>query len=229
LETDPPDVATASEDAALAIEAVCEGIQVPVGGTIGWWSDVLPAAGTWLWLHGDVVSAGAYPVLAAANPGWVSGGNIHLPDTRKQYLMGAAFASDSAHGPAPGTTGGSPNVSLTTAMIPRFSAVPVTLSGLSHSHGGGTGGESNDHTHNFPGTGLAESNASAIGLQAGGSNPALFNFGIVTSGVNVGHSHGISADTISGASGSVTFGNTTPTPVPIQPQFIARHEIVRAA
>jgi hypothetical protein len=208
------------------------GVGMPIGAGIDWWSDTLPVelGVTWIFLHGQTITNGAtlYPALAALYPTWVSGSNLVVPDTRKRFVLGAASAGDSA-GPPVGTLAGAATATLTTAYIPQFASVPVTLSGLSHSHGGGTGNENALHTHNFPATNIVTVAASTGWYLTGSGLGVAGITGLTSNSENVAHAHVVGADSIAGASGTVTFGSAAPTPVPTVPPNIACHKIVRAA
>lgn len=216
LETDQPDAATALEDLALAVEALQEKTQVPIGGTIEWWSDTLPTQGVWLFLHGASVSEGSYPALAAVYPGWVSGGNINLPDTRGLLTKGAA--SGGSGGPAVGSTGGAATVSLATGNIPQFNPT-VSISDPGHEHPAYTAevGPSDQFIYTMN-TGVGNVLAIPLTGNAGG--------GAVLVG-NGSSNHIQPAST--GITGSITFGSSSPTPITVNPPYIAAHKIVRAA
>lgn len=200
-ETDIPDVATAIQLLATAVENTVVNAMVPIGGSIGWEIATLPALGVWLFEHGQTVTVAAFPDLAAARPSWVSGSNIILPDSRDRMTIGAGGAH------AGGTTGGSATVSLTTGHIPRFNAVAVAISDPGHFHAA------------QPGFDVVVQTTSSMNLEVAGSGTQVSS--------NVGNPN---TDTkATGISATVTFGNTTPTPVNILNPFYAEHKIVRAA
>lgn len=210
LETDVPDIATETQLLAEAVEVELEAIQVPVGGIIDWGSATPPAG--FLMLHGGTQLVATYPKLAAVYPGWVSGSNINIPDTRDAFIIGAGGAHAAL------ATGGSATVSLVTGNIPQFVGVSVSITDPHHSHGvqptvnGGQGG---------PGSNIIWINASsadATNIGAVGGQQMTFT--------SLDH---VSTDSQpTGISGTVTFGSATPTPVNITPPFVAFHKIVRA-
>jgi hypothetical protein len=205
LETDsPPDVAGAFQFLATAVENAIVRSQAVVGAVIEWYSDTLPTEGTWLFMHGQSVSEGAYPALAAVYASWVSGGNIILPDTRDKFSIGAG--SGGVGGPAVGATGGSATATLTTGMIPHFS-VGVSITDPGHFHAA------------QPGFDVIVQTTSSMNLENFGSGTEVSS--------NVGNPNTDTKST--GISGTVTFGSSSPTPVPTVPPYIAAHKIVRAA
>jgi len=192
------------QDLATAVENLVLRAQSPVGAEIMWSSDTLPTEGTWLFEHGQTVSEGAYPALAAVYPSWVSGGNIILPDSRNRFSIGAG--SGGVGGPAVGATGGAATATLTTGMIPHFS-VGVSISDPGHFHAA------------QPGFDVVVQTTSSMNLETGGSGTQVSS--------NVGDPN---TDTkATGISGTVTFGSSSPTGVPTVPPYNARHIIVRAA
>lgn len=209
LETDAPDVATASQLLAEAVESAILASGVPVGGTIGWELATLPPIGTWLFEHGQTVTVAAYPALAAARPSWVSGSNIVLPDTRDKFTIGAGGAH------AGGATGGSATVTLTTSQIPEFS---TTLGGAANISAG-----LDDPTHYHaaqPGFDVVVQTTSADNLQVSGSGTQVAS--------NVGNPNTDSKSTGVGID-HITFGNPTPNAFSVLNPFYAEHKIVRAA
>lgn len=212
LESDVPDVATASQELATDIENVLVNASVPVGGSIDWWSTTLPAEGVWLFLHGAVVSAtGLYAPLAAVYPAWVAAGNITLPDTRDRVIVGAGTTY------AAKATGGSATVTLATGNIPQFTPT-VSITDPGHEHLAyvaevGTGDQF-VFTSNVSGPAFSiPTNANA------GAGPLLINSNSTV--------HIQTANT--GISGTVTIGSGSPTPVATLPPYIGAHQIIRAA
>jgi microcystin-dependent protein len=204
LETDIPDVATAIEVLALAVEALIENAQVPVGCSIRCWNSGgshLPSLGTWLIMMGQTVTQSAYPALWDANPSWRSGSNIIIPDTRDRVPVGAGSSY------AVGATGGSTTSTLGTAHIPRFTGVALSLTDPTHFHAA------------QPGFDVIVQTTSAENLESAGSGTQVSS--------NVGNPNTDSKAT--GITGTVTFGNSSPTPVSILQPYIASYEIVRAA
>lgn len=225
LETDIPDVATASQLLAQAVENVLETVGVPVGGDINWWSDTLPAIGNWAFLHGQRLIGGAsvYLTLKALYPSWVSGSDIILPDTRNNAQVGAGGLY------AVGSTGGTATVQLVGSNIPQMTA-SVSLSGHAHNHGGAVGGEA-AHNHTFSAsTILNQAGPGADAFQHSWTGANQYNFsailGMIT-GPGSNHNHGIPTDNMSGAAGSVTIGTATPSAISKMQPYIASHRIIR--
>jgi hypothetical protein len=129
LETDIPDVATAIEQLALAVEGIIESVAVPIGGDINWWSDsALPTLGTWAYLHGQTLTGGVanFPALnalivAGNKVGVISGANIVLKDTRNLVAVGAGGSYIA------GATMGAATVTLATGNIPQFASVALSI------------------------------------------------------------------------------------------------------
>lgn len=229
-ESDTPDISVVTEQLATAVEDVMVGIQVPVGGVIDWYSDTLPAAGKWLFMHGQTVSEGAYPDLAAVYASWVSGSNIVLPDTRDRVTMGAGDTYTVSE------TGGSATVTLVAGNIPRFTGVSVSISDPGHSHpvnqsyASASPGSPHGDIEPTIGGGLGHPGDNQVCV-TGGSGPFLAASG--TTAVTF-----TTFDTITptlsttaegtGISGTVTFGSTSPTAVSVVQPFISAHKIVRA-
>ena len=241
LETDVPDVAAASQQLALAVEAVMEAIQVPIGADVSWWSTLMPAYGTWALLNGQrLVSARTnYPILWPLYPGWqrtnATTGTVDdllLPNTENLVAIGAGATY------APGATGGAATVTLSPSNIPQITS-SVSFSNLAHSHGGGTGNESADHTHyNSPQFLQAAAHGapgSSSFIQAGGAGEFDFIWiaNTLTSGMSAGpgsnehHAHGVNTDNMSATTGSVSIGSASPTGVSTLPPFVASCRIIR--
>jgi microcystin-dependent protein len=199
LETDIPDIATASEVLALAVEAYFEKAQVPIGGVIEWYKSSLPSQGTWLYMEGQVVPVASYPLLAAVYPAWVTGGSITLPDTRDRFTIGAGGSH------AAGATGGSATITLGTANIPQFS-VGLSISDPGHYHAA------------QPGFAVVVQTTSSMNLQTAGSGTQVAS--------NVGAPNTDTKTT--GISGTVTFGSASPSSVNTTPPYISAYKIVRA-
>ena len=261
---------------------------IPIGGIIEWANDSSPPA-NYLYLHGQTVSGGAstYPTLAALYPGWVSGSNLVMPDSRGRISIGAGGSYSSNQ------TGGAASITLNAFNIPQFAnqfvSVTGTVSGgsVTGSFSGGTitGGTVNGsvtgtcqgtvnisdptHTHalyvqevgppdailfttnvaetttintlqgqgggllNFSwsaGNNIHQSSTGITASFSGGTIAGNISGGTLTGASFSGGS--LSGATLSGAtltgSGSVTFGNPSPTSFPIIPPVISFHKIVRA-
>lgn len=158
------------------------------------------------WLLCNGASTAAYPELAALI-------GPTTPDMTDRVPVAA--------GPkAVGSTGGSATATLVTANLPAHS----------HTIGGTTGGQSDNHTHGMnhnhtvnsrAGTGananaVPRSDATAIGAFTGAVNAYTGE----TSGASVGHTHTLPADT-----GSVGAG----TPVSTQDPYFAVSFIIKAS
>lgn len=223
LETDVPDVATASQLLAQAIEDLLENVAVPIGGSIDWWSNTLPTYGAWTFLHGQTITGGValYPALAALYPAWVSGANLVLPDTRNRVTIGAGSTY------AVGVTGGSATSTLQTVNIPHFTNATLTTADqvdlafdLLPSLGGGLAKAGSSLA-----TGVAYRNdgAPAGYLAASGSVGVTFSlldekeYSIIVPGYN-------QVTTF-----NVSFGQTSPTSFTNLPPYVACQKIVRLA
>lgn len=62
-----------------------------------------------------------------------------------------------------------------------------------HGHGGGTGGESAQHTHNLNNN-VAQGASSTLHVATSGANQITFSNALVSGGDNSGHNHGINND-----------------------------------
>jgi len=188
-----------------------QNVSTPVGAVMLWGSAPIPTG--WLALNGQTVTGGAttYPALAALYPAWVSGTNLIVPDRRNRFPVGGGnqYAVDS--------TGGSATANLTTAMIPQFSNVGVSFSGS-------TSIESAQHNHAFPATNILTEAASTLGIVPSPTVQTLGITGLITGAENVSHTH-----SMSGVSGSVTFGNASPAAVPTLPPYFGVNFIIKAA
>lgn len=212
LESDPPDVATASQDIAQAVENVLKAMRI---GQFVLSAGALPAGA--VAANGAVLSqTGTYAALFAAigttwNTGGEGAGNFRLPNLVDRFMVGAGNLY------AIGAKAGAANVTLTTGMVPQITAT-VSLPSLAHSHGGVTGNPTVDHTHNTPADTAIEDPGSTLNIVTSAGTGVTFS-AQVTGGANNPHSHTIASDSITGASGSVTFGSASPTPVPTLPPY----------
>jgi hypothetical protein len=204
---------------------------LPIGGIIMWGSDTLPSSAynmTFLFLHGQTVigGSGQYFALATLYPSWVSGGNLILPDTRKMFIQGADIAGGGANVFA---TGGTANITLTTAMIPQFASVPLTMSNPSHNHTINISDPSHFHAAQ-PGFAVVVQTSSSQNLQAAGTGTQVSsNIGNPNTDSKATNVTATAVATTTAISGTVTFGSASPTPVPNVPPFLNLHYIVRAA
>ena len=196
-------------------------VQTPIGSIVMWPTNAIPTG--WFLLNGQTIIGGAatFAALAAAWPALVVGSDLVLPNYQNMFPAGAGGAYPI------GSTGGSPTLSV--GMIPQFSSVAVSLPSLAHSHGGGTGFIDINHNHSFPSTDILTGTVpggGGSGLAAGNTVQGIT--GLISSGMNTNnpHNHGIASDSITGASGSVTFGSASP--ASSVPPFFAANYIVKA-
>lgn len=195
------------------------GPEVPIGAIIDWPTDAIPT--NYLALHGQTVTNGAstYPGLASTWPALVSGSDLVMPDTRDKFILGAGGAS------APMATGGNPTITLTTADIPQFLNVAVSISDPGHNHPVTV----NDpgHTHSVAPNQFVITSATG-GIAFVNTGPNLITYDPATNTAATGITASTTAEP-TGITGTVTIGSASPTAIDIHPPFIAFHKIVRAA
>jgi microcystin-dependent protein len=171
------------QDGALTAATILSPILIPVGASVVWWSDTLPAGGAWNWCNGQTLSATAFPALALVLGS--SGGLITLPDQRETAPVGKGGM---------GGTGGRGLLSFSGFNVLKTVAGAQTVAAdlAAHQHtgalnNGGITGVAADHLHN------------AAEVIAGGG---LGTLGLAL-GNNVGPSFTGNADRSIGVSGNV--------------------------
>jgi len=191
-------VETVANTASQATAAV-----IPVGGIIEWANDSEPPE-NYLYLHGQTVTNGAtiYPTLASVYPGWVSGNNLIMPDTRNRVTIGAGSTYSS------GQTAGSANVTLAADNIPALTA-SLNISDPGHYH---TPGE---------GPTFVEGSTTAINWFLSSSEGSAGSY--------VVNNQETTSTSTTGISGSVTVGTGSPDAISTLQPSIAFHKVVRAA
>jgi len=129
--------------------------------------------------------------IGAIPAGWyLCDGTNGTPDLRGRFIVAAGQGAGLTNRVV-GATGGEESHVLSIGELP------------SHDHGGNTGGQSNDHTHQVlqSNGGTNSLNGGAIGSYTGYMQSGT---GAPTGGASAGHTHGISAQ------GSGTAHNTMP-------------------
>jgi microcystin-dependent protein len=162
----------------------------PVGSVIAFAGASAPVG--WLICDGSTFSSTTYPLLAAVVGdlfGVHSGTTYYLPDLRKRVPVGKDTSDTDFN--AIGKTGGEKNHTLTNAEMPT------------HSHGGGTGWVSNDHTHGLAGTNnflrYTGAGGGNVNVSFGGNNSSSGQAASPTGGISANHWHGINNDGGGGA------------------------------
>lgn len=216
LETDVPDVATASQLFAQAVESVLKNQRI---GTVEICLTVTAPTGAVLLQGQAVTRTGKYAALFAKWGTKFGSGNgsttFNLPDFRGKGPVGYKSGT-----PTFGTLGasvGSATITLTTSNIPRFATVSLSIA--PHTHTGTTGNESTQHNHDTPTDTAVETPGSTLHVVTSAGTGISFGQQI-TSAENTTHHHAFTTNATT-ATGTVSFGQTSPTAIStVQPSLV---------
>ncbi len=221
LESDVPDVATASQLLAQAVENLLKTTRI---GTLFECLTASAPTGS-VFLQGQAVSRTTYATLFAKWGTTYGSGNgsttFNLPDFRGKGPVG--YKSGTSNFGTLGASVGSATVTLATGNIPRFATVSLSIA--PHTHSGTTGAESG-HEH------LGASNTYQYMIDYPASTNHLpmttGSWGVSFSsntGTSTGHHHSLSINNTT-ASGAVSFGSSSPTPIStVQPSIVVNFAV----
>lgn len=149
---------------AAAQKATLSVAEIPVGGSLIWFSDNFPPSNgsvVWGWANGQEISRTTYSVLFSLFSTYYGAGNgsttFNLPNLAELVPVGVSgmggaagrgYITHLANSTITGTVLGEGRHSLTTGEMATHSH-GLTDGGHSHSFSGTTGNDSNDHTHSF--------------------------------------------------------------------------------
>lgn len=213
-QNDAPDIATASQSLAQAIENL---VKQRIG-TFGLCETTTPPTGAVLVQGQAVTRTGTYAALFAKWGTKFGAGNgtttFNFPDFRGKGPVG--YKSGTATFGALGASLGVKTVSLVTGNIPKF-----TLTVAIPNHTGTTGTESTPHDHDTPTDTAVRTTGSTLAVVPSASAPAGkvgISFGRQITGPELSSHH--HTFTVS-LSGTTSFGSASPTPVSVvQPSIV---------
>ena len=178
----PDDTTDVPRDVKALAEKLDQVVVTPEPGDLKF-SARVSEHGNWIKADGRTLIAGQYDPLRSAliadgSPFGADAGNPKLPDMRGRTPVGAGTGAGLT-ARAAGQAGGAEAHALSVAQMP------------SHAHGGTTGWQSNDHSHQYQ----ADAHAGTANFAGGGlGHNYEYNYTANTGGVSSNHYHAIGAE-----------------------------------
>lgn len=177
----------------------------PIGASMRWWSNTVPADGRWMIEDGALLKVADYPDLylilgTTFNTGGEAADEFRLPDSRGRSGVGAGSALPGGlSNRVLGVTHGAEDNTLTIGQLPAHDHSSPTGANGAHGHGGNT---ANAPAHNHGGDTQAgsahnhtyievQTEYSNVNLAGGGTDQVSGHSAVRDTGNNTSHTHGI--------------------------------------